>query len=302
MSIPYVRQFEFEYGRCDTIAPGVNRVIADNPGPFTYTGTGVYIIGDKNVAVIDPGPDTDAHSKALHKALDGRRVTHVLVTHHHIDHSPMAKPLAAKHGCKVYGYGLQASLPAGGEIRLEAGDDLSFKPDVEIRDGHIFEGDGWTIEAIHTPGHTSNHMCYALKEENILFSGDHIMGWSTSVVSPPDGDMGDYLASLETIKDRHFRQVWPTHGPVITAVDEFIQAYIDHRHNREAQIYDCLKDGLGSIPDMVTRIYADVDKRLHPAAAHSVLAHLIHMCKTGHVQGCDIAGINGQYTLTGTAK
>ena len=295
MAIPFVRQFEFEYGRCDQISPLVQRVIADNPGPFTYTGTGVFIIGDKNVCVIDPGPTSETHKAALYKALDGRTVTHVLVTHHHIDHSPLAKPLAAKHGCKVYGFGLQPTPPQGGEVRLEAGDDLSFKPDVEIRDGEVIKGDGWTISAIHTPGHTSNHLCFALKEENTLFSGDHIMGWSTSVVSPPDGDMGDYLRSLQTIYDRHFNVLRPTHGPAITDVDNFVQAYIDHRHKREDQISAALESGLSSIFDIVAKLYADIDKRLHPAAAHSVLSHLIHMRQDGRVSADGPDGLKQSY-------
>jgi len=177
MTIPFVRQFEFEYASLAQLSPLLQRVIANNPGPFTYTGTGVYIIGDKDVAVIDPGPAIAEHRAALDKALEGRRVTHVLMTHHHIDHSPLAIPLARDHGCKVYGYGLQIRPPEGGEVRLEAGDDLSFKPDVEIREGDVIKGNGWTIEAIHTPGHTSNHMCFDLREENTLFSGDHIMGF-----------------------------------------------------------------------------------------------------------------------------
>jgi len=283
MSIPYVKTFDFEYGEAAQITPRVRRVVADNPGPFTYTGTGVYIIGDKNVAVIDPGPQTPDHMAALDKALEGRVVTHVLVTHHHIDHSPMAGPLAAKHGCKVYGYGKQIKAPQGGEIRLEAGDDLTFNPDVNIAHGDIIKGDGWTIEAIHTPGHTSNHMCYALKEENILFSGDHIMGWSTSVVSPPDGHMGDYLNSLEDIRARRFDTIWPTHGPAITDPIPFVDAYIEHRHKREAQILSALEQGLTKITDIVKALYADINPRLHPAAAHSVLSHLIYLCETGRV-------------------
>ena len=297
MSIPFVRDFEFEYGHLDQLSPLLGRVVADNPGPFTYTGTGVYIIGDKSVAVIDPGPKTEAHMKALDDALAGRTVTHVLITHHHIDHSPMAAPLAAKHGCKVYGFGQQVSPPSGGEVRLEAGDDLTFKPDVEIRDGYVVEGDGWTIEAIHTPGHTSNHMCYALKEENILFSGDHIMGWSTSVVSPPDGHMGDYLNSLNRVLEYDFDRIWPTHGPAIDNPKEFVEAYIAHRHAREDQICGALGDGLTSISDIVARLYADVDKRLHPAAAHSVLSHLIHMRETGRVCSGDTDGLRGEYRL-----
>lgn len=297
MSIPFVKTFEFEYGVLAQLSPLIQRVVADNPGPFTYTGTGVYIIGDKNVAVIDPGPQTPAHMAALDKALEGRTVTHVLVTHHHVDHSPMAAPLAAKHGCKVYGYGQQARPPTGGEVRLEAGDDLLFKPDVEIRDGAVFEGDGWTMDAIHTPGHTSNHMCYVLREENTLFSGDHIMGWSTSVVSPPDGHMGDYLNSLQVILDRDFDRIWPTHGPSIDNPKAFVTAYIDHRKTREDQICKALSSGLTSIPDIVTKLYADIDKRLHPAAAHSVLSHLIHMRETGRVCSGDTDGLRGTYTL-----
>ncbi len=285
-TIPFVRNFEFEYGEAQSLSPLVTRVTANNPGPFTFTGTGVFIIGTDEVAVLDPGPVSPDHKKALDAALVGKTVTHVLVTHHHIDHSPLAAPLAKQHGCKVYGFGQQPRQPDGGEIRLEAGDDLSFKPDVEIRCGHVFRGKGWTLEAIHTPGHTSNHMCYALHEENTLFSGDHIMGWSTSVVSPPDGDMGDYLRCLEAVKDRNFDIIRPTHGPAITDVRPFLQAYIDHRHDREKQICTALEAGLNRVCDMVAKIYVDVDKRLHPAAAHSVLAHLIHMCETGRVT-CD---------------
>jgi len=285
MAIPFIKTFEFEYGTLTQLSPLIQRVIANNPGPFTYTGTGVYIIGDKNVAVIDPGPAIVEHRAALDKALEGRRVTHVLTTHHHMDHSPLAIPLAKDHGCEVYGYGLQIRPPEGGEVRLEAGDDLTFKPDIEIRCGDVIKGDGWTIEAIHTPGHTSNHMCYALHEENTLFAGDHIMGWSTSVVSPPDGHMGDYLDSLERIKIRHFDKIWPTHGPCIEDVDTFVQAYIDHRLVRETQIMGALESGLSQISDIVAKLYVDVDKRLHPAAAHSVLSHLIHMRETGRVSG-----------------
>ena len=170
MAIPFIRDFSFDYGTAERLSPLVTRVIADNPGPFTYTGTGVYIVGGgESVCVIDPGPTSENHVAAIHRALDGKRVSHVLVTHHHIDHSPLAAPLAARHGCKVYGYGMQPVPPQGGEIRLEAGDDLSFKPDVEIRDGHRFEGPDWTINTIHTPGHTSNHTCFAFNNGSVCF-------------------------------------------------------------------------------------------------------------------------------------
>ncbi|GLQ24883.1 MBL fold metallo-hydrolase [Algimonas ampicilliniresistens] len=298
MSIPFIKDFTFDYGVAEQLSPLIVRVIADNPGPFTYTGTGVYIVGaGDSVCVIDPGPTTPNHVTAIDKALEGKSVSHVLVTHHHIDHSPLAAPLAAKHGCNVYGYGTQPVAPQGGEIRLEAGDDLSFKPDVEIRDGHRFEGPDWTITAVHTPGHTSNHLCFALTEENTLFSGDHIMGWSTSVVSPPDGDMGDYLASLNRVLDMDFDIIRPTHGPAITEVRTFVQAYIDHRLAREAQIINAIDSGLTCIGDIVASLYKDVDKRLHPAAAHSVLSHLIHMRKTGRVVATGPDGLRQEYQI-----
>ena len=300
--IPFVKSFEFEYGQCAQLSPLIRRVVADNPGPFTYTGTGVYIIGTDEVAVIDPGPVTPDHVAALDAALEGLTVTHVLVTHHHIDHSPGAAPLAAKHGVKVYGYGKQVAPPQGGEVRLEAGDDLSFKPDIEVRHGDVISGKDWTITALHTPGHTSNHMCYALSEENTLFSGDHIMGWSTSVVSPPDGHMGDYLASLNMIKGKKFDRIWPTHGPCIDEVDEFVSAYIEHRHYREQQILAAVNDGLCNVMAIVERLYTHIDKRLYPAAAHSVLSHLIHMRETGRIDCKDTPGLRTTYKAAAMAQ
>lgn len=295
MAIPFIRDFNFDYGVVDQISPRVQRVIADNPGPFTYTGTGVYIIGDQNVAVIDPGPITEAHSIALDKAIQGRSVTHVLLTHHHSDHSPLAASLAKKHGCKVYGQSLKKRDGLINDAGFEAGNDMSFNPDIEISCGDVFKGHGWTLEAIHTPGHTSNHMCFALLEENILFSGDHIMGWSTSVVSPPDGHMGDYLNSLNLILNRGFDRIWPTHGPAIDDPHTFVSEYIAHRHKREAQIISVIDDGLDTIAGMVSRIYATVDKRLHPAAEHSILAHLIHMTETGRVISDGEPGLKARY-------
>ena len=297
MSIPFVRTFDFEYGVVAQLSPLVQRVIADNPGPFTYTGTGVFIIGTESVCVIDPGPTTPDHIAALDRALEGRSVSHVLVTHHHADHSPLAKPLAEKYGCKVYGYSLQTHEAHDDTVQLEAGHDLNFKPEVEIRDGHIIKGDGWTMETIHTPGHTSNHLCFALHEENTLFSGDHIMGWSTSVVVSPDGHMGDYLNSLNTILDRDFDIIRPTHGPGITNVQPFVQAYIDHRLARETQILGALGTGLEQIADIVALLYKDVDKRLHPAAAHSVMSHMIHLRETGRVSADGEDNLRQSYQL-----
>jgi glyoxylase-like metal-dependent hydrolase (beta-lactamase superfamily II) len=293
--IPYVRQLEFEYGRCDQVSSLIRRVIADNPGPFTYLGTGTYIVGAGEVAVIDPGPDMPDHLAAILEATAGERVSHILVTHHHLDHSPLARPLAAATGAVIYGCAAPTT-PAEGEVKLEAGYD-QFTPDVSVCGGAVIEGAGWTIEAIPTPGHTSNHICYALARENALFSGDHIMGWSTTVITPPDGEMGDYLASLEKVKARRFATLWPTHGPPITEVTPFIEAYIEHRRERERQILSRLAAGDTRITAMVPVIYAAVDPRLHPAAAHSVLAHMIELVRSGRVRCDGSPGLDSNYRL-----
>lgn len=298
--IPFVREISFEYGACDRLTPLIRRVVANNPGPFTYKGTGTYIIGSgDSVAVIDPGPDMDDHLQAILKATEGERITHIFITHNHLDHSPLAKPLQALTGAVTYGCPLTGPMGEDSDIRMEAGDDRGFVADVGVCDGGTFQGEGWTIEAIATPGHTSNHICYALHEENVLFSGDHIMGWSTTVISPPDGDMGDYFASLDRIKAREFSTLWPTHGPPITEPAPFVQAYIDHRRNREAQILGAVAQGLGRIKAMVPVLYKDVDPRLHPAAAHSVLAHTIQLVREGRLACEGAPGLDSDYRLAG---
>jgi glyoxylase-like metal-dependent hydrolase (beta-lactamase superfamily II) len=294
--IPFVRDIVFEYGVPDRLSPRVRRVIARNPGPFTFTGTGVYIVGNGEVAVIDPGPDTEENFEAIKAAVAGETITHVLVTHSHMDHSPLAHPLARWAGCEVYAGG--PAIPTESEVRMEAGDDLSFRPDVTVREGDVFRGPDWTIRAIATPGHTSNHYCWWLAEEDAIFSGDHVMGWSTTVISPPDGHMGDYIASLEKVRDLGLVALYPTHGPpVLGDVTGFLQAYIDHRRKRERAILDRLSAGDTSIPQMVSTIYADVDRRLHPAACHSVLAHMIWLVEQGLVAADRAPGIDAAYAL-----
>ncbi len=295
VAIPFVRELSFEYGRSDEVSPLIRRVIANNPGPFTYLGTGTYIVGHGEVAVIDPGPDDAAHLEAILAAIDGERVSHILVTHHHADHSPLARALKERTGASIHGLAV-ASTPEQGDLKLEAGYD-HFAPDITVHGGETIAGSGWTIEALHTPGHTSNHICYALHEENALFSGDHIMGWSTTVITPPDGDMGDYMRSLQAVKDRKFATLWPTHGPPIIEVTPFIDAYAAHRREREAQILAELAAGSTRIKDMVPRLYAAVDQRLWPAAAHSVLAHMLELVKTGRVRTDGPAGIDSDYRL-----
>ena len=280
--IPFVRQMDFSYGEADQVSPLIRRVIADNPGPFTFTGTGTYLVGAGEVAVIDPGPDDPAHLEALMRAIEGERVTAILTTHTHQDHSPLAAALAEATGAKVHG--LPAPRVEESAIRLDEGQDAGFRPDVLVADGDRISGPGWTLQALATPGHASNHLCYALLEEKALFSGDHVMGWSTTVVSPPDGDMADYLASLDRIAAHGFLALWPTHGPPVLEPAPFLAAYKAHRLEREDQILAEVARGRTRIPEMVREIYADVDPRLHPAAAHSVLAHLIKLAREGRVR------------------
>ncbi len=300
--IPFVRDMDFTYGAAAPVSPLIRRLVANNPGPFTFKGTGVYIVGRGEVAVIDPGPGDVAHLETLLQALEGERVSHIFVTHGHMDHSPAAHPLAERTGAKVYASGAPFK-PTESEVRMEAGDDLDFRPDIAVEDGQKFHGPGWTIEAVSTPGHTSHHMAYALVEENALFPGDHIMGWSTTVISPPDGDMTAYLDSLEKVRDRGFDTLWPTHGPPIGAetgleVRSFVQAYLDHRLQREREILAQMEAGRTRIKEMVSVIYADVDARLHPAACHSVLAHMVRLVQLGRV-ACDGAGpcVDSTYRL-----
>jgi glyoxylase-like metal-dependent hydrolase (beta-lactamase superfamily II) len=295
--IPYVRDIKFEYGKIDHVSPLIRRVIANNPGPFTFTGTGTYIIGrGEGVAVIDPGPDQDEHLQAILDATAGEKITHILITHHHLDHSPLARPLAAKTGAVIYGCPVKAPIVED-SVRTEAGSD-SFAPDISVcGGGQVIEGPGWTFEAIATPGHTSNHICYALREENACFTGDHIMGWSTTVVTPPDGNMGDYLASLDVIQARNFAVLWPTHGPPITEPGPFIDAYREHRMDRERQILAQLGAGQSKIREMVPAMYVGVDARLYPAAARSVHAHMIELVRSGRVVADGGAELESEYRL-----
>lgn len=290
--IPFVKAMDFAYGRTDQVSPLIRRVVANNPGPFTFLGTGTYIVGHGDVAVIDPGPDDPAHLDAILAAVEGERVGAILTTHTHIDHSPLARPLQQRVGGVLYG----RSEP-GRSSGFEEANEADFHPDVEIADGARVSGPGWTLEAIATPGHASNHVCYALLEENALFSGDHVMGWSTTVVSPPDGDMTDYYASLERVRARAFATLWPTHGPPVTEVAPFLDAYRAHRLDRERQIKAQLAAGHQRIKAMVPVMYAAVDPRLHPAAAHSVLAHLQHLVRAGEVAADGAPGMDSDYRL-----
>ena len=283
--IPFVKDFDPEYGVCRRVSPRIRRAVANNPGPFTFAGTGTYIAGNGTVAVIDPGPDDPAHLAALVAAVEGETVSHVLVTHTHRDHAPLARPFADAVGALVL-----AARPPARETHASGGldeaEDQTFRPDVILNDGDRIAGPDWTLETLATPGHASNHLAFALIEENALFSGDHVMGWATSVVAPPDGDMGAYMDSLERVTARGFDTLWPTHGAPVTDVAPFLTAYKAHRLEREAQILARLAAGDRTIAEMVPGLYAAVDERLWPAASLSVLAHLIDLVRRGVVV-CD---------------
>src|SRR4051812_18514984 len=306
--IPFVRDLDVAYGRVDQVSPLVRRVVAENPSKFTYLGTGTYIVGRGEVAVIDPGPLLDAHVDAIVAALEpGERVSQILVTHTHSDHSPATAPLQGRVDAPSYGYGPHGAVPsddaddrivfgdpeADGEPKkdgetdatktLREGADTDFAPNVVLRHGDVVAGDGWTFEAVHTPGHTSNHLCYALREQGALFSGDHVMGWSTSVITPPDGDMVAFLASLRLLLGREDASYWPTHGPQITQPKALVSAYLEHRQERTDQVVAALAAGPATIVEIVPRIYAEVAKTLWVPAAMSIYAHLVQLVDEGRV-------------------
>ncbi|HCY05067.1 MAG TPA: MBL fold metallo-hydrolase [Gammaproteobacteria bacterium] len=297
VEIPYRRELDFEYGQVDTLAPGIRRVIANNPGPFTFSGTGTYILGTGKVAVIDPGPDDQEHIDAILAALEGESISHILVTHTHMDHSPGCKKLQAACDAPTYAYGRHGAGKIEQGINVEEGGDMDFDPDHLVRHGDIIEGGDWSVECVYTPGHTSNHMCFALREQKALFSGDHVMGWSTSIVSPPDGDMSEYMDSLELLLDRDDVIYWPTHGPCIEEPKAHVRAFIQHRQEREQQIIDCLEQGIFNIREMVPAMYHDTPEFMYPAAARSVLAAMDNLLKKQRVVLASGAGLEGEYRL-----
>ncbi len=322
------RDFEPDYGPVVELSPLIRRVVAKNPNPFTFTGTGVYLIGRGDVAVIDPGPTLDEHLDAIEAALgEDESITRILVTHTHTDHTAGVPKLQARTGAQTYGFGPHGPVPdkdpmdavsfdeyfteqektdfekqwadTPDELKRE-GPDADFVPDVVVGDGDVIQGDGWTVEVVHTPGHTSNHVCFGLREEKTLFTGDHVMGWATSVISPPDGDLFDYMNSLTKLLDRDDVRYWPTHGPAIEDPQTYVQAFIDHRNGREAQIVTALGEGPSTIKDIVPAMYAEVDKRLWRAAANSVYSHLLALYKQGRVSVSGVTEDDGGPMISST--
>ena len=311
--IPFVPPLDdVRYGRVDQLTPLIRRVIAENPSKFSYRGTGTYIVGHGDVAVIDPGPDLDAHRDALTAALQGETVRAILVTHCHADHSPLAAWLRESTGAPTVAFGPHGAVDETPDDDQDdddededddAGDgdgdgdsaepdpkkgestDVAFMPDLVANDGDLAVdlGEGLVLRAVHTPGHTSNHSCFTLDAERALFSGDHVMGWSTTVVSPPDGDMRAYIESLRKVAGRHDSTLWPTHGNPVTDPEPFLAAYLAHRLEREAQVLAQVRAGVDRIPAMVKVLYAGVHKKLHKAAGRSVLSHLVKLIDDGMV-------------------
>jgi glyoxylase-like metal-dependent hydrolase (beta-lactamase superfamily II) len=296
--IPFDKRFDLEPGRVEEVMPGVRRLLADNPGPFTFKGTVSYIVGRDRVAIIDPGPLDEAHVAALLDAVRGETVTHILVTHTHRDHSPAAARIKAATGAKTYAEGPhRAARPLYiGETRpLDSSGDRDFQPDVALADRDTVTGPGWGLEAVTTPGHTANHMAFALKDTHVLFSGDHVMAWSTPIVAPPDGAMSDYMASLEKIGRRPETLYFPGHGGAVEDAPRFVQHFIRHRQAREASILDRLADGEADIPTLVAAIYIGLDPRLTKAAGLSVLAHLEDLTARGLVATEGAPSVAGRY-------
>tara|TARA_R110002072_G_scaffold292544_2_gene461312 strand:+ start:35536 stop:36408 length:873 start_codon:yes stop_codon:yes gene_type:complete len=269
-------------GQAEQIEPLVRRVLAPNPSPFTYTGTQTYIVGlGDGCAVIDPGPDEPAHLAALEAAIGEEHVCAIMCTHTHRDHSPASRPLARRTGAPIVGCAPLAFDTDG--PRADEGFDPDYAPDRVLADGEAMTGPGWTLTAVATPGHVSNHLCFALEESGALFSGDHVMGWSTSVVVPPDGDMGDYMNSLQLLHERDDRVLYPAHGPAVTKPRQLVRSMIGHRRQRENQILRLLGEDRQEVGELVPQMYKGLDPKLIKAAALSVTAHLIDLERRGLV-------------------
>ena len=324
--IPFVGIIDpLRYAEAEVVSPKIRRVIARNPSNFTFTGTGTYLVGNAtDVAVIDPGPDLPEHRTALLRAIEGQKVRAIVITHCHSDHVGLAAWLREETGAPTVAWKphgavgqldndedikvMQSLAPppkteeekekereiarAAGldpdDLEIRESVDLEFEPDVRVGDGEVAaHGDGWTLIGIHTPGHTSNHMCVAFEEEKALFTGDHIMGWSTTVVSPPDGDMRDYMASVKKLQFRDDKILWPTHGSPVTDPQPFLRAYYEHRLGREAQVLACVAQGVNTVAPMVRQMYAAVIPELHIPAARSVLSHLTQLVQDGRLSVLD---------------
>jgi glyoxylase-like metal-dependent hydrolase (beta-lactamase superfamily II) len=285
-------------GECMRVSPLVRRIVANNPGPITFTGTCSYIVGSGQVAIVDPGPEVAEHIGALLDAVRSETVTHILVTHTHKDHSPAARAIKTATGARIVGCAPHRSARPlfSGEVNtLEASSDKDYAPDQELGEGDAVEGPGWTLRTLATPGHMANHLAFSLPEEKALFSGDHVMAWSTTVVAPPDGSMNDFMASLDKLKGREETLYWPGHGGPVQEPQRFVRALIHHRRQREASILNRLRAGDRTIPEIVAAIYQGLNPALLGAAGLSVFAHLEDLVARGQVATDGVPALDGEY-------
>jgi len=294
MALRFNLDFDPAHGHPVEVFPGVARLTASNPGPFTFHGTNSYLVGRETLAVIDPGPDDDRHLAALIAAIGGRRVSHILVSHTHRDHSPLTARLADATGAKVFAEGPhRAARTTSSAASPESGADIDFRPDIHVADGQLLEGDGWSIRAVLTPGHAANHVAFALEGSGVLFSADHVMGWSTTIVAPPDGSMADYMASLDKLIAREDGLLLPGHGAPVTDPGPYMRGLREHRLSREHAIVERLRLGDRRVEELVRSIYRDLDPKMFPAAGLSVLAHLEHLVDRKLVGTDGAASIGG---------
>ncbi|MES0879984.1 MBL fold metallo-hydrolase [Roseibium sp. SCP14] len=294
------RDFDPDYGNPVELTPGIRRLTANNPGPFTFHGTNTYLLGERHVAVVDPGPAAADHIDAILRACEGATIESILVSHTHMDHSPGARLLQEKTGSPIVGCGPhRAARPLlEDEINpLDSSGDKTYRPDRQLHDGEVISVAGLEIEAVETPGHTANHLCFALWGEGILLSADHVMGWSTSIVAPPDGSMQDYMASIDKLLDRSETIYLPGHGAEIRQAVAYVRDLKQHRLDREASILGQLASGARTIPDIVAALYADVSPALHPAAGLSVFAHLEDLARRGIVAASPDLSLTAVYQL-----
>jgi glyoxylase-like metal-dependent hydrolase (beta-lactamase superfamily II) len=301
MALEFNRDFAARAGEAVVIAPGIRRITAPNPGPFTFHGTNTHLIGEGSIAVIDPGPDDPRHLDALVEAIGSAKVAHILVTHTHRDHSPGARPLQQRVGGTILAAGphrLARAPRPGEEIMVDASGDRDFVPDAALADSQVIEGANYRLQAVATPGHTSNHLAFAVLGTSILFPGDHVMGWSTTVVAPPDGSMRDYMASLDRLLDREEKLYLPAHGAPVGEARAYVRALRSHRRMREAAILEGLRRGDRTIPEFVARNYQDLDPRLRGAAGLSTLAHVEDLVERGIVVAEEPPTLDGRYWLT----
>jgi len=299
-ALEFETDFTPHHGVAVDVGPNIQRITAPNQGPLTFHGTNSYIVGTDSVAVVDPGPMIDSHQRALEQALAGRELTHIFVSHTHRDHSPLAARLAADTGATVVAEGPHRAardLYVGEVNPLAEASDMDFRPDIQAVDGDVIAGDGWSMRVVLTPGHTANHACFALEQEAILFSADHVMAWATSIIAPPDGAMSDYMASLDKLLQRDDRHYLPGHGGPVRQPPQFVRALKAHRRMREAAVLERLRKGDRHIADMVKVIYRDTDVRLHRAAALSLLAHLEDLAGRGVVEADGAPSIDSAFRL-----